>query len=573
MLFPITAIGCLASHKQKMKNSIFNQIKYLYGYIGEHKKVLIFSLFLSMISTTLGMIQPIFVKIIIDKALLANNQKLLISILALIVSLLIISFIIRVVNSYIYTRYSARFLFKMREEMFSHLHKIPLTFFSKTKIGDIYHRISSDMAEIQGFITTSLPNYLFDFLTCIITIIILFWLNWKMALMSLIFLPGAFYIIFKIRPQLLILGKKVAEKNADISHFLFESLSSTNLIRSFGAEKFERKKMEKKHSGILKYILKYQVIGAVTGSIPTIFIIINTIIVFGYGGILVMNGGLTIGSLVAFSIYQGRVFTPLQGIVNGFLSMQNTKVSLARVKEILNIESEQNENTDFIFKKDELYTGIAFKDVSFAYEDKEPVLDNVSFHIPYGRVTGITGPSGSGKTTICHLIMRLFTPDSGVITINDIDLKKIRIDSLRKQIAIVSQDTFLFHTSIIENIRFSKHDVSDQEIIQAAKAACIHDFIVSLPKGYDTIVGDRGIRLSGGQKQRISIARSILTEPKILILDEATAFIDTKVEHRLKKTIHSLMENRTIIIVSHHVSSIKHADKIFVCKKGKVYER
>jgi ATP-binding cassette, subfamily B, bacterial len=556
-----------------MKDSIFNQIRYLYGYIGEHKKILIFSLCLSIISTALGMIQPIFAKIMIDKVLIANNRNLLIPILSLIVSLLIIGFIIRIVNSYIYTRYSAKFLFKMREEMFSHLHKIPLSFFSKTKIGDIYHRISSDMAEIQGFITTSLPNYLFDFLTCIITVIILFWLNLQMALMSLIFIPGAFYIVFKIRPKLLILGKKTAEKNADLSHFIFESLSSTSLIRSFGAEKFEQKKIKKKHSRILKYILQYQVIGAMTGSIPIIFIIINTIIVFGYGGILVMNGDLTIGSLVAFSIYQGRVFTPLQGIVNGFLSIQNTKVSLARVKEILNVEPQQNQKPDFMLKKDMLRGEIAFKNVSFSYEKKEPVLDNVSFFIPSGKVTAIIGPSGSGKTTICHLIMRLFTPDSGKITIDNIDLKRIGINYLRKQIAIVSQDTFLFHTSIIENIRFSKHDASDEEIIQAAKAACIHDFIASLPNGYDTIVGDRGIRLSGGQKQRVSIARSILIEPKILILDEATAFIDTTVEERLKKTIRSLMENRTIIVVSHRPESIEHADKIIVCEKGKVYER
>ena len=282
-----------------------------------------------------------------------------------------------------------------------------------------------------------------------------------------------------------------------------------------------------------------------------------------------MNGGLTIGSLVAFSIYQGRVFTPLQGIVNGFLSVQNTKVSLARVREILDVIPEQNEDSNFM---SDLKGDISFNKVSFAYEEKEPVLENISFRIPASKVSAIVGPSGSGKTTICHLIMRLFSPDSGMIGIDNIDLQKINIGFLRKRIAIVSQEIFLFHTSIIENIRFSKHDATDHEIIQAAKAACIHDFIVSLPKGYDTVVGDRGVRLSGGQKQRISIARAILTEPEILILDEATAFIDTEVEDRLKKTIGSLMKNRTIIVVSHRLSSIKHADKIIVCEKGKVYE-
>ena len=551
------------------KDNIFNQIRYLYAYIGEHKKVLILSLCLSVISTTLGMIQPLFAKIMIDTVFIENNRDLLIPLLVVIVCFLIISFIIRVVNSYIYTRYSAKFLFKMREEMFFHLHKVSLNFFSKAKIGDIYHRISSDMAEIQGFITTTIPNYLFDFLTCLVTLIILFWLHWKMTLMSLIFLPAAFYIISKIRPTLLTLGQKVAENNADLSHLIFESLSSTSLIRSFGAEKFEQKKIEEKHSHILKYILKYQLIGAVSGSIPTIFIIINTIIVFGYGGFLVMNGSLTIGSLVAFSIYQGRVFTPLQGIVNAFLSVQNTKVSLARVREILDIEPEQNEESDSEF---DLKGDIAFNNVSFAYEEKEPVLENVSFSIPAGKISAIVGPSGSGKTTICHLIMRLFSPDSGMISLNNIDLQKINTAFLRKRIALVSQEIFLFHTSIMENIGFAKNETTDEEIIAAAKAACIHDFIKSLPNGYNTVVGDRGVRLSGGQKQRISIARAILTKPEILILDEATAFIDTNIEQRLKKTIGSLMENRTIIIVSHRLSSIKNADKTIVCKKGSVYE-
>lgn len=556
-----------------MKNSIFTQITYLYSYIKEHKKVLIFSFILSIISAAIGMIQPLFAKIIIDRVLLANNKKLLMPILIIMILIITVGFIIRIANNYIYTRYSAKFLFKMREDMFYHLHKIPLTFFSKTKIGDIYHRISSDMAEVQGFVTTTLPNYLFDFLTCVITTAILFWLNWKMALASLIFMPIAAYIIIKIRPILLIIGKKTAEKNADLSHFIFESISGASLIRSFGAEKFERKKMEEKHSGILKYILKYQILGAVTGVIPVMFTIINIIIVFGYGGILVINGSLTIGGLVAFSIYQGRVFTPLQGLINGLLSIQNTKVSLARVKEILDILPEHNKEENTVFKKRSLRGDIVFKNISFAYKKKEPVLTNVSFSIPAGKTTAIIGASGAGKTTICHLITRLFIPDFGIITIDDINLGNIEINLLRKQIAFVSQDAFLFHTSIIENIRFSKQGASDAEIIQAAKAACIHDFIISLPNGYDTVIGDRGAMLSGGQKQRIAIARAVLIKPRILILDEATAFIDTQSEQRLKKTVSELMKNRTIIIVSHHRLSIKNADTILVCKKGKVYER
>jgi len=203
---------------------------------------------------------------------------------------------------------------------------------------------------------------------------------------------------------------------------------------------------------------------------------------------------------------------------------------------------------------------IAFENVSFAYEDGEPVLTSQSFFIPAGEVTALVGPSGIGKTTVCHLLLRLFDPDAGRITLDGIGLKEYRMDWLRRQMALVSQDTFLFHTSILESIRYAKPDATRQEIIDAAKAACIHDFIESLPAEYETVIGDRGVRLSGGQKQRISIARSILLDPKILILDEATAFVDPAVEERFKETMRSLMKDRTIVIVSHRESAIEGAD-------------
>ena len=556
-----------------MGQPFIKQILELSKYLKPHKKVLIISFLLSLISTALGMIQPLFAKVLIDRVLLSQEYKLLLTLLAAVICLLVISFLIRVSNSYIYTRYSAKLLFQMREDLFDHLLKVPLSFFSKRKIGDIYSRIAADMADIQGLVTETLPGYLFNFLTCLLTATVLLWLNWQMAVMSFCFLPVAIYLVSLIRPKLLKLAKTLAESNADIAHFLFESLTGTSLIRAFGAEKLESEKLQEKQAGILKILLRYQVLGAFSRSVPTFYTILNTIVVFGYGGFLVMKGSLTIGSLVAFAIYQGRVFGPLQGLMDGFLAMQKAKVAINRVKEILDVQPAFQEDGNIELSGHALKGDISVENVSFAYEEEEPVLNKLSFHIPAGKITAILGPSGIGKTTICHLIMRLFDPDSGTVALDGVNFKAFKIEWLRNQIALVSQDTFLFHSTILENIGYSKPKASKEEIVAAAKAACIHDYIRSLPDQYQTVVGDRGVRLSGGQKQRISIARSILMEPRILILDEATAFLDTSVEKQLKETIRLLMQGKTTIVISHRLSTIQGVDKIIALEKeGIVYE-
>ena len=553
-----------------MEIALHREARYLGSYLRPHRVALIFTFFLSGLSAALGMIQPYFAKLLIDKVFLAGDRDLLLPLLMSLVALLIGSFLIRVSNSYIYTLYSARLLFKMREDLFGHLQRIPLRFFSRTKSGDIFSRIATDMADVQALITETLPSYVFDLLTCTITAAILVWLNWKMAALSFAFLPFAVVMIRWIRPRLVTLARSVAERNADIAHFLFETLGGMSLVRAFGAERLELGKLEAKQSKMLQYLLRYQILGAVSGATPTIFLIVNTLVVFGYGGFLVTEGALSVGTLVAFSIYQGRVFGPLQGLLDGFLGMQQARVALGRVKEILDIEPACPQSGSIALEDGKLRGDIRFEDVSFAYEEGKPVLERQSFRIPPGRITALVGPSGVGKTTVCHLILRLFDPDSGSITLDGIDLKTFRMDWLRSQMAIVSQDTFLFHASIKENIAYAKPDASDQEIVLAAKSACIDDFIQTLPSGYDTVVGDRGTRLSGGQRQRISIARSVLLDPRILILDEATAFLDSSVEERLKEAIRELMRDRTVLVVSHRMSTVRSAEKIIALDKEPV---
>jgi ATP-binding cassette, subfamily B, bacterial len=546
----------------------WTQLKFVLPYLRPHRRVLVASLVLSLFSTTLGMVQPYFAKIIIDRVFLERMAGVLAPLLGLMIALLIISFLIRVGNNYIYTRYSARFLFKLREDLFDHLHRIPLRFFTRRKIGDIYSRVATDMAEVQGVVTDTLPQYLFNCITCLITVIILFWLHWKMALMSLVVLPLGLLMIYKIRPKILTLSKDVTETNADIAHFLFESLSNTSLIRAYGAERSENTKLHEKQNKVLRFLLRYQILGAFSGAVPIVFIIINTLIVFGYGGMLVLEGTLTVGSLVAFSIYQGRLLGPLQGMMDGYFAIQKTKIALTRVREILDIPKTLITSGSRTIEPGNFKGDIAFEEVTFAYDTGTPVFENLSFNIPAGSVTALVGPSGVGKTTICHLIQRLFDPDSGRITLDGIDFRDLDIGWFRKHMALVSQDTFLFHTSILENIRFSCPDADQGRVLAAARAACIDEFIQTLPQGYQTEIGDRGLRLSGGQKQRISVARAILLDPKILILDEATAFLDSNVEDHLKETLRNLMRNRVVLVVSHRASTIRGADQIITMETG-----
>lgn len=544
--------------------SLRSQLRYLIPYLQPHRRVLAASLALSLVSTGLGLVQPYFAKVLIDRVFLGGDRGLLMPLLGVLVALLVLSFGVRMGNSFLYTKYSAGLLFKMREDLFAHLQKVPLGFLTKRKIGDIYSRIATDMADVQGMLTETIPRYAFDVVTCLITAGILVWLHWKMALLTFVCLPLAVTVTKKIQPKLLALAHAVAEHNAELAHFLFESLSSTSLVRAYNAELLEGERLHERQSRLLDFLLRHQVLKVIAGAVPTVIIVVNTLVVFGYGGILVLSGGLTIGSLVAFSIYQGRVFPPLQGLFDGYLALQKARVALSRVQDITAIAPATPQSGEVRLAADELRGTIVFERVYFAYEGENWVVQDLSFQISAGSVTALMGPSGSGKSTICHLVLRLFDPQRGRITLDGFDLRRLDLQWLRRQIALVSQDTFLFHTSIGENIRFARPEASEEQIVEAARAAGIHEFIASLPQGYETMVGDRGVRLSGGERQRISIARAILTAPRILILDEATAFLDALTEERIRTTLSTLMRGRTVLVVSHRASSVAGAERMVV---------
>ncbi len=555
--------------------SLWRQLRPLGRYVRPYRGVLLASFGLSAVTTVMAMAQPYFAKLFIDHVFVGGRTQVLMPLLAGLIVLFILGFGIRAANRYLYTRYSARMLFQMRHDLFRHLQFMDLRHLDRQKSGDLHSRMGTDLADIQALVTDTLPSVIFSALTCIATLVILLHLNLKMALLGLCFTPVALIGIWALRPRLLKLARQTAQKNAEISHFLFESLNHTRLVRSFSGQDRAEGKLARKHDGMLTLLLRHQVLSILAGAIPAAMVIVNTLIVFGYGGHLVLTHQLSIGSLVAISIYQGRLLGPLQGLLESVLTVQKAKVALARVAEIRQTPTTEDPHRHVpvgpvASPTPRAQTGLAFSNVSFAYAQAEPVLKNVSFTIPKGKITALVGPSGSGKSTICHLIMKLYRPDAGRILWDGRDMDRLPSQWVHQRVALVSQDIHLLHASILDNIRFARPEATRAQAEAAARSAMIHKDIESLPNGYNSLVGDNGIRLSGGQKQRISIARALLIAPQILICDEATAFLDRDVEKQVAEVVERLMQDKTMVVVSHRPATVANAHHLIVCDRGEI---
>jgi len=528
--------------------------------------------FLSILATLFGLAYPLFAKFFIDEVLLKGNTHLLFLLTVGMFAVALLGFLLGSVNRYLYTWVSARVLFDMRMTLYRHLQKLSLLFYTRTKIGEILSRINTDLAEIQRITTDVLLSSVTHILTLIGTTGFLFWLNYRLFLAGGLLIPFAAMGLRYFRPKIADMAKEIRDRNADLGSFLIETLSGIKLIKAFGAEDLEMARFARKHEEYIQAVLKLQKLSILSGSISGLLLPATSLMVFLYGGHLVITGGMTIGDLVAFSAYLVRVFGPVQGLMGLYIQLQRARISLERVFEFLALEPEVKEKEGALLLES-VKGDVEFEDVSFGYEPDKPVLKNVSFRVPEGTTLAIVGPSGMGKTTLIDLLLRFYDPQRGSIKIDGIDLRDLTLRSLRDHIAVVGQETFLFHATVEENIRYGKSDASREEIVQAARAACIHDFIESLPQKYETLVGERGVRLSGGERQRVAIARALLKSPKILILDEATSSLDGMSERQVRDALNTLMKGRTTIIVTHRLSSVQNAHQLLVLQEGQIVQR
>ena len=476
------------------------------------------------------------------------------------------------VEKYLTTSVSQWVTHDLRRTLYNHIQRLSLAEYDKTQTGDLISRVTSDINAVQDFINSALLGIIVNVLTLVGMAGVMFYINWRFTLIALSIAPALFAVVYYLTRRIKKASREVRKKESELVSVVQEVLTSARVVKAFAREDFEVTRFESQSLENVETALEARSIKAKLSPIVDVMVAIGTCLVLAYGARLALSGQISAGVLIVFLLYLGKMYKPMRDLSKSTDTVSKAMVGYERIEEVLDIEARVRDLPRA--RKAPRFKGkIAFDHVSFSYDDKVPVLKDVSFEIEAGQVAAIVGPSGVGKTTIISLIPRLYDPQSGTIKIDGTDIRSYKLKSLREQISFVLQDTLLFHTSVLENIAYGKPDASPDEIIRAAKQANAHEFIVQLSEGYGTMVGERGVTLSGGQRQRIAIARAIVRNTPILVLDEPTTGLDSSSEQAVIEALERLMKGRTCIVVAHHLNTIRHADVIFVVKEAELVEK
>lgn len=464
-----------------------------------------------------------------------------------------------------------RIALDFREQVYKHLHTLSMRFFNQISTGKTISSVTSDIDLIGKSVTAILGVILKEPLTLLGLVILLFFLNWQLALISIVVFPLGIYPVIRFNKKLKTRTLALQKSRAETMAVLQETLSGIRIVKAFVREKYEINRFYQKAKELFSNTMRIVRVHAVAGPLAEFLGAVGFVLAFAVGAYFIFQNKLTVGTLGAFLGALFSFYQPIRRLVEANSMFQRGLAAAERVFAILDTKPEIIEKPTAIALP-RLRNKIVFSNVSFAYEDNRLVLDNINLEIKRNQVVAFVGPSGSGKTTLVSLIPRFYDPTSGHIYIDGHDIRNVRIDSLRNQIGIVTQETILFNDTIFNNIVYGR-DISKEQVYHACRIAHAEEFILNMPNGYDTLVGERGVNLSGGQRQRIAIARAIVHEPSILILDEATSEIDTESEQLIQDALLTLMKNCTIIIIGHRLSAILPADNIFVLNNGKIVEQ
>lgn len=541
-------------------------------FIWPRRKVVFIGLLLIVVSRMASLVLPGASKYLIDEVIVNKDVDML----KILIGVVAASILVQAVTSYLLTKLlsveAQHLISQLRLKVQKKMLSLPISYFDNNKSGALVSRIMNDVEGVRNLVGTGLVQLIGGILTAIISLVLLIKISPMMTLYVL--LPVALFAVVAakaftyIRP----IFKKRGVLNAEVTGRLTETINGVRVIKGFNAEEQENNTFEKGVEQLFLNVKQSLTSTAIITSSATLLLGLASAGIMGIGGYMIINGELTFGEFLSFTLYLGFMIAPIVQMSNIGSQLTEAFAGLDRTQEIMNMDPENDEKSRTIALP-VLKGDIRFNDVSFSYEEGKEVVKGISFNAPAGSVTALVGSSGSGKTTIASLAATFITPDSGTITIDGIDLSKVVLSQYRQHLAVVLQDDFLFEGTIRENILFARPNESEENLTKAVNAAYVNEFTDRFEKGLDTVIGERGIKLSGGQRQRIAIARAILVNPKIILLDEATSSLDTESEALIQQSLNELMKGRTTFVIAHRLSTIRQAQQILVIENGKIAER
>ena len=546
-------------------------LKRLYLFFLPYWKTVLLSTVLIIAQAGVGLVPPLLQRAIVDRVIADRDLSRLAGLLTALVGLYVLLTLLSMADMYIRHALGARVIVDMRVRLYGYLQRLSLSFFERTSTGELMSRVTNDVEALEQFLTHGTALTFVDLLRLVGAAVVLLFLDRRLGLLVMLPVPVLAVCLRTFNRRVRPLYRRVRDQLGGINALLQDRLSGMRVVQAFSQEERELGRFAGESEAY--YRARVAGVGYMSLFFPAMNLVslMGTVIVLGFGATAVIRGELSMGTLVAFLSYVTVFYDPVRRLVDIDNVFQQAIAAGDRIFELLDTTSDIQEAPDAIDLA-EVQGEVCFNDVHFRYGNGEEVLRDVTFCIRPGETVALVGPSGAGKTSIANLICRFYDPIAGSVTLDGHDLRKVKLASLRRHLAVVLQDTFLFNTTVRENLHYGKPDATEEELIAAAKAAYAHDFIMELPNGYDTEIGERGVRLSGGQKQRLALARAILVNPRILILDEATSCVDAEAEYLIQQALESVLKGRTALVIAHRLSTIRNADRIIALEEGRIKE-